>query len=171
MVRVNATVSASGPLKRTFRSTNMPTLMRKKGMNNAFPTNSILFIRGEVRGTSVLSANPAINAPMMGSIPATSAKKLAKNTMPNTRMYWETFSPSSLLKNHLTLIGNSQNTITEKMMMETSNLIQNLISKLPSTDPVITAKINKTAVSVMIVPPTTTVTASFLIRPSLLAMG
>ena len=53
---------------------SMPTPIRKKGMKMAFPTNSIRFIRGEVRGIWRLRANPERNAPMIGSSPAMCAR-------------------------------------------------------------------------------------------------
>ncbi len=73
-----ATPKVSQPLKNTLKSMSMPTLMRKKGMNSALPTNSTRFISVEVRGISWLSANPAKKAPMMASTPATSASNDAR---------------------------------------------------------------------------------------------
>ena len=52
---------------------SIPTLIRKNGMNMAFPTNSTLLIRGEFLGMSRLRANPDMNAPIIDSIPASSA--------------------------------------------------------------------------------------------------
>ena len=85
-VSVPATISAAVPFNRTDTSTNMPTLMRKKGMNKELPMNSIRFIKAEECGMDWFNASPATNAPMMGSRPENSAKKAAKNTTNNTKM-------------------------------------------------------------------------------------
>jgi hypothetical protein len=64
----------------------MPTLMRKKGMKRALPTNSKRFMSTEDEGIRRLSDKPATKAPMMGSTPATWARKAAKNTAASTKM-------------------------------------------------------------------------------------
>ena len=65
-------------LKKILKSISIPTLMRKKGMKMAFPTNSTRFINADVCGMSLLRAKPAKKAPIMASIPASSARSAAR---------------------------------------------------------------------------------------------
>ncbi len=83
---VPAIIRAVGPLKITLTSTNIPTLIRKNGINKEFPINSILFIRADDAGMSLFNANPATNAPIIGSNPAISAKNAAKKTIESTKI-------------------------------------------------------------------------------------
>ncbi len=85
MVKDTATIKAIGPLKSTRTFTNIPTLIKKKGIKIALPTNSIRFISMEVCGINRFKASPAKNAPIMGSTPATCAKKAAKKTTESTK--------------------------------------------------------------------------------------
>jgi hypothetical protein len=64
----------------------MPTLIKKKGINKELPINSIRFIKAEECGISLFRAKPATNAPIIGSTPATSARKAAKKTTESTKM-------------------------------------------------------------------------------------
>ena len=73
-----ATFMVSKSLKKTVTSINIPTLIRKKGIKMAFPTNSTLFINEEVCGINLFKAKPARKAPIIASIPANSANKAAK---------------------------------------------------------------------------------------------
>src|SRR5690606_7827370 len=61
----DATLMVSKSLKKTLKSINIPTLMRKKGIKIALPTNSTRFINEEVRGIKRLSDKPAKNAPII----------------------------------------------------------------------------------------------------------
>ena len=74
------------PSKITVIFTSIPTEIRKMGINSAFPINSILFISAELCGINLFKANPAANAPIIGSIPPISAKKPAKKTMKTTKI-------------------------------------------------------------------------------------
>ena len=49
-------------------------------MNNALPTNSMRFIKGDVRGIRRLTTKPARNAPNKPSRPAKSANAALRNT-------------------------------------------------------------------------------------------
>ncbi|MNY12387.1 hypothetical protein D3C86_1454660 [compost metagenome] len=80
-VNVAAIIKASGPRNKTLTSTIIPTLIKKKGMKIAFPINSIRFISAEEWGINLFNAKPATNAPIIGSSPAISDKKAAKNTI------------------------------------------------------------------------------------------
>ena len=73
-----ATLMVSKSLKKTVTSINIPTLIRKKGIKIAFPTNSTRFINDEVCGINLFRANPARKAPIIASIPASSARSAAK---------------------------------------------------------------------------------------------
>ena len=73
-----ATFIVSKSLKKTVTSINIPTLIRKKGIKIAFPTNSTRFIKDDVRGISLFNANPARKAPIIASIPANSASSAAR---------------------------------------------------------------------------------------------
>src|SRR5690606_2086975 len=85
-VSVPATIKAVGPFDNTLISTIIPTDIRKKGIKIALPINSILFIKAEECGISLFKANPAANAPMIGSSPAISAIKAEKNTTVKTKI-------------------------------------------------------------------------------------
>ena len=74
----NATLIVSKSLKKTVKSINIPTLIKKKGIKIAFPTNSTLFISDEVCGINLFKAKPAKKAPIIASIPASSANKAAR---------------------------------------------------------------------------------------------
>ena len=132
---------------------------------------SMRFIRVEWCGMSLLSTKPATKAPMMCSTPATSAKKAAKNTTDKTKIYWDVFSLSSLLKNHLAILGITKNMINENMRSDVSKRIQKLKSNCPLVALEMMASMMSTAVSVRIVPPTVMATAGCLVRPNLLTIG
>ncbi|MNY54232.1 hypothetical protein D3C86_1900760 [compost metagenome] len=70
----------------TLISTSIPTEIKKNGINNEFPINSILFIKADDCGIKGFRAKPATNAPIIGSTPATSAKNAAKKTTDNTKI-------------------------------------------------------------------------------------
>ncbi len=61
-------------MKRTTGSINIPTEIKKKGINNEFPTNWILFIKRPFSGISGLRVSPARKAPIIGSNPITCEK-------------------------------------------------------------------------------------------------
>src|SRR5690606_30386824 len=134
------------------------------------PTNSILFINGDVWGISLLSDNPAKKAPIIASIPAASAKNAPKNTKPKTKIYWDTLS-SYFLKNQRPKSGKTRPTISAKIRTDTPSLIQKALVISPVDIPAITASTNKASVSVIMVPPTVILTALFFVIPSLLMMG
>ncbi len=148
----------------------MPTPIRKNGMNKAFPTNSIRFIRGEVFGIRRLSASPARNAPTMPSIPTTWAKKAPRKTMPRTKIYCETLS-SKRLKNHRPITGKTN--IMNKTNAEIDALSpnQNVCEISPVSNRTITARTNRASTVVINVPPILIVTALFLVIPNLLTIG
>ena len=77
-------------MNKTLKLTSIPTPIRKKGINSAFPTNPILFISGEEWGMKLFNKSPAKNAPMIASMPAASARNDARKTIANTKMYCET---------------------------------------------------------------------------------
>jgi hypothetical protein len=79
---------ASFVLYSKLRFISIPTLIRKNGINNVLPTNSILFINAELFGIKRLNANPDKKAPIIGSIPANSAKKAEANTNASTKIYF-----------------------------------------------------------------------------------
>ncbi len=136
----------------------------------AFPTNSILFINGEVCGINRFSANPDKNAPIIPSIPAISARTAPKKTITKTKIYWETPS-SNRLKNQRPIIGKSSITINPKTRIETDNLTQNSAFTSPVVIPAITASTKRAKVSVIKVPPTVIFTALFFAIPILLIKG
>ena len=84
---------------------SIPTPIRKNGINKDVPTNSILFMSGEVWGISLFSNIPATNAPIIGSNPASSAKKAQAKTIVSTKIKCEFFSDSNTLKNHAAILG------------------------------------------------------------------
>ncbi len=149
----------------------MPTLIKKKGIKSALPTNSIRFISADVWGMSVFKAMPARNAPIMASTPASSARNAAAKTTASTKMYCAAPSPCPCLKNQAPRRGNKASTINTKMANEMTSCIQNCPSRLPEVERTIIASTNNAAVSVIIVPPTATVTASFLVKPMRLIAG
>ena len=65
----------------------IPIPIKKKGMKIAFPTNSILFINGEIFGINLFNISPAKNAPKIPSNPAHCAKRDAMKIIVNTKMY------------------------------------------------------------------------------------
>ncbi|MPM64869.1 hypothetical protein SDC9_111760 [bioreactor metagenome] len=85
-VSAKATMAVVGPLKTTDTSTNIPTEIKKTGIKSEFPKNSIRFINADECGISRFKASPAAKAPMIGSIPPSSAKKPQKNTTNSTKM-------------------------------------------------------------------------------------
>ena len=91
-VITTATQSAVHPAAKVRTSTSIPTPIRKKGIKIAFPTKSIRFIKAEVFGINRFKAKPAKNAPIIASNPAASARKEAKNTKANTKIYCPTES-------------------------------------------------------------------------------
>ena len=85
-VSVKAINRVAGPSKTTDTSTNMPTEIRKMGMKRELPKNSIRFINAEECGINLLRAKPAANAPIIGSIPPSSARKPQKKTTNSTKI-------------------------------------------------------------------------------------
>ncbi len=75
---VSTTVPAIMPMNFQVRtspsnaagSTNMPTEIRKKGINKVFPAKTRRFISGLCSGISRLKAAPARKAPIIGSMRA-----------------------------------------------------------------------------------------------------
>ena len=118
-----------------------------------------------------MSTNPATNAPIIPSTPATSARKAEKNTVASMKIYCEVFSLSNLLKNQRAIFGIIKNMIREKIPKEVIRRSQKEKSKLPLEELVIMARIIKTAVSVNMVPPTVMATEECLDNPNLLIMG
>ena len=104
-------------------------------------------------------ANPAANAPIIGSIPPTSTRKPDRNTTKSTNIKLVYFSESALLKNHLAIRGTKTKTNTENRPRESISLNKKNKSSPPSLFESISAKIISTAVSVSIVPPTVIATA------------
>ena len=135
------------------------------------PIKSIRFIKIELEGIKRFNTNPATNAPMMPSTPATSARKAEKNKTDNTKIYCEVFSLSNLLKNHFAIRGIKRNMIAEKIESEVIKVSQKPKSKFPFSALVIIAKIINTAVSVNIVPPTVIATEECFDKPYLLIIG
>ena len=148
----------------------MPTLIRKNGMKMAFPTNSMRFISDDVEGISLLSDRPVRKAPMMPSIPASSASTAPRKTRARTKMYCETLS-FTRLKNHRVMTGNRKMTMQPNRRMETPSWAQKWGSTSPVAIPTMMASTRSESVSVMMVPPTATVTALFFVIPYLLIMG
>ena len=143
---------------------------KKKGIKTALPTNSTLFINAEVLGINLFSESPAKKAPIIASIPANSAKKAPKNTIAKTKMYWEILS-STFLKNHRVIIGKKNIINKPKLTIEIVRRNQNDELTSPVVIPTITAKTSNAKISVIIVPPIATITAMFLVTPSLLIIG
>ena len=85
-VNAPAIINAPDPFNNTRKSTSIPTLIKKKGIKIALPVNSIRFINGEVCGISWFNARPARNAPIIASIPASSANQEARNTIASTKI-------------------------------------------------------------------------------------
>ncbi len=139
-------------------------------MKRALPTNSIRFISGEVRGINRFIARPARKAPMIGSIPAVSARKAPRKTTTSTKMYCETLSWNRL-KNHRPSNGKRMSTIAPKRVSERPRRIQNPLSTDPAERPTMMVSTRRARVSVIIVPPTVMVTAWFFVMPSLLTIG
>ena len=156
--------------KNTWKLTNIPTPIRKNGINKAFPTNSIRFISADVFGIRRFNANPAKNAPIMASNPAASAKKEAKKTSPRTNINCPTRS-SYRLKYQRPTKGNPQSTIKANTIVETPNWIQNPWVNSPVDIPTITANTNKASRQVITVPPIVTLIARFFVIPYLLTIG
>ena len=65
----NTTHKVSKPRNKTVMSINMPTPIRKYGINNALPINSRRFINGDTLGIKRLRINPARKAPNIPSNP------------------------------------------------------------------------------------------------------
>ena len=65
-----ATIKVLGPANTALKSISIPTPIRKNGMKIALPTNSNLFINGEIRGIKELIAIPTKKAPIIASSPA-----------------------------------------------------------------------------------------------------
>ena len=148
----------------------MPTPIRKKGMKTALPTNSMRFIRGEVRGMSRFMARPARKAPMMGSRPAACARKAPKKTMTSTKTYCETLSLHRL-KNQRPMIGKSSRMAAMQPATDAPSRYQKVPSASPVERPTITVSTVSASMSVTIVPPTAMFTALSRVMPSLLTMG
>ncbi len=108
---------------------------------------------------SRFKANPAANAPIIGSIPPTSTRKPDKNTTKRTNIKLVYFSESALLKNHLAIRGTNTKINTENKLKESISLNRKKRFNPPSLFESIRAKIISTAVSVSIVPPTVIATA------------
>ena len=136
-----------------------------------FPIKEILFMRAEVGGITLLSANPARKAPIIGSMPAARDKSPEIKSIAKTKMYWEPLSPSRFLKNQILSFGTPQSIRNENAAIESVIRIQKIAEIEPSEAAEIKAKSTNTAVSVMIVPPMETVAASLRVIPSLLAIG
>ena len=139
-------------------------------MKMALPTNSMRFISGDVLGMSRLSARPERNAPMIGSSPASWARKAPRKTIASTKMYCETLSLHSL-KNQWAMIGKSTTMMRMQTSTEMPSLHQNVSSMLPVAIPTITVSSSRASVSVMTVPPTAIVTALSRAMPSLFTIG
>ena len=159
------------PLKTTDTSTSIPTEIKKMGINNEFPKNSIRFINADECGINLLRAKPAAKAPIIGSIPPNSAKNPQRNKMNNTKIKCRYFSPSAFWKNHLATRGIRKKTMPEKIISDNPNLNRNHKSNPPPVFDKISARMINTAVSVRMVPPTVMATAWFLATPSRLTMG
>ncbi len=149
---------------------SIPTPIRKNGIKIALPTKSILFIRGEWRGISVFSARPAINAPIIPSIPAHWDKIAPRKTMTSTKIYWDTLS-RYLLKNHLAIRGNTSSIIRVDAVNDSRSLIQNKLLREPLLIPTIIASTSSASMLVISVLPTDILTALFFASPSLLTIG
>ena len=133
--------------------------------------NSTRFIKIELWGIKRFKTNPATNAPIICSTPAISAKNAEKKTTDKTKIYWEVFSLSNLLKNQRAIRGIMKNMMNEKILREVINLTQKAKSRFPLEELEIIAKIISTAVSVNIVPPTVIATDECFERPYLLTIG
>jgi len=107
-----ATITVSR-LTNARKSISIPTPMRKNGMKIAFPTKSMRFIKGDVRGISLFRARPARNAPMIASMPANFDITPPRNTSTSTKMYCEMLSLYRL-RNHRATIGNRKMITAEK---------------------------------------------------------
>src|SRR5690606_41142433 len=158
----SATIMVSQLLKKTEKSIIIPTLIKKNGMNMALPTNSIRFINDEVCGINLFNANPARNAPIMASTPANSAKSDAKYIMTKTKIYCEILS-STFLKNQRPMIGKISKTTNPKTTTDPPNFNQNSCPTSPCDMPTTAAKTNNAKISVIMVPPTVTLTDLFLV--------
>ena len=141
------------------------------GMNKLFPIKEMRFISAEVGGMRLLSAKPARNAPIIGSIPAALAKRPEMKRIESTKMYWDPLSPSRFLKNHLLILGTPHNIRKENADIDSIILIQKKTVKEPPVAAEIKASKMSTAVSVIIVPPIVMVTASERVIPKRLAIG
>jgi hypothetical protein len=131
--------------------------MRKNGIKTALPTNSILFIKDEECGINLLIASPEVNAPIIASSPASSAKKDPKKTDASTNVYCEIES-SYLLKNHRESIGKSNKTMQPNIAVEIVSLIQKAAPMFPFVMPVTVASTSRARRSAIIVPPIVRVT-------------
>ena len=169
IVITTATLMVS-KLTKDLKLISMPTPIRKKGMKMAFPTNSTRFIKADVRGMSLFMDSPDRNAPIIGSIPASSARNAPVNTITRTKIYCETLSLKRL-KNQRPMIGNNPNTMDPKIRREIRILIQKEGPTVPLDISTITVSTSNARVSVIIVPPMVMVTARFLVTPNLLRIG
>ncbi len=79
---------------------------------------------------------------MMGSTPATFAKKPAKKTIAITKIYCETLSPCIFLKNQRAINGKPNNTIAAKSENEIVKRTQNSWFNAPVVEAEITASTN-----------------------------
>ena len=85
-------------------------------------------------------------------------------------MYWEILS-STLLKNHRVIIGKTNIINKPKHKIEIVKRNQNAELTSPVVIPIIIANTSNAKISVIIVPPIATITAIFLVTPSLLIIG
>ncbi len=167
---VTATTAVSVLLKNARKSISIPTLIKKNGMKMEFPTKSMRFMSGEVRGIKRLSASPARNAPMMASIPAIIDITAPRNTIASTKIYWVTLSLKRL-KNHRAITGKMNKMMRVNRIKNPVSLIQKKWSISPLVIPTITARTKSARILVINVLPTVILTAWFLAMPSLLTMG
>ena len=157
--------------KRTCKSTRIPTEIKNKGINKAFPTKLTRFIKTEECGINRFKPKPAINAPIIGSTFANSAMTAEAKTTSNAKMNCDVPSDSTFLKNQRAMRGKMPMTTMRKKANEMLIFKATSSQVPPFAVAVMKDNSKSAAVSVMIVPPTVIVTASFFVTPKRETIG
>ena len=146
----------------TLGSTRNPTDTRNAGMNSAAPKNSMRSISGPPLGTSRLSASPAKNAPMIPSMPPSSATNDADRKATSMKTKRRTRSWPSPEKNQRpSQVSTIQHQTASTPSPTSSSSGEPWSSMIPAT----TASTSSASVSVITVAPTVVATAGSEARP------
>ena len=149
----------------TPRFTSMPTEIRKTGMKNAEPKNSILLESSDPSDTSRLSASPARKAPMIGSRPASSARPADRNMAAMMNRNRTDRSCPTLAKNWRPSQGSTTTMNTTTAPAVGISFSTNPGVSLPSWLSTRSSRAVSAAVSVTMVAPTVMATDRALVRP------